>query len=83
MYWASIRRSFIAVIIFCLVFGGTFALAQSGTTSLRGTVLDNRAQPSLEQESSSPANLKACIATPPQTVPGRMSLRLLPLGLIP
>src|SRR6516164_7184827 len=40
MYWASIRRSFIAVIIFCLVFGGTFALAQSGTTSLRGTVLD-------------------------------------------
>ena len=40
MFWASIRRSFIAAFVFSLVFGGTLALAQSGTTSLRGTVLD-------------------------------------------
>jgi hypothetical protein len=42
MFWASIRRSSIAAIIFCLVFGVALALAQSGTTSLRGTVLDNK-----------------------------------------
>src|SRR5271165_139130 len=40
MFWASIRRSSIAAIIFCLVFCVTLTLAQSGTTSLRGTVLD-------------------------------------------
>jgi uncharacterized membrane protein len=40
MFWASMRRSFIAAFVFVLVFGGTLALAQSGTTSLRGTVLD-------------------------------------------
>jgi Carboxypeptidase regulatory-like domain/TonB dependent receptor len=38
MFWASMRRSFIAA--FILALGGTLALAQSGTTSLRGTVLD-------------------------------------------
>ena len=40
MFWASLRRSFIAAFVFVLFFGGTLALAQSGTTSLRGTVLD-------------------------------------------
>ena len=40
MSWASMRRSFIAAVVFSLVFGGTLAFAQSGTTSLRGTVLD-------------------------------------------
>ena len=40
MFWASMRRSFVAAFVFVLVFGGTLALAQSGTTSLRGTVLD-------------------------------------------
>ena len=40
MSWTSMRRSFIAAFVFLLVFGGTLALAQSGTTSLRGTVLD-------------------------------------------
>ena len=32
MFWASIRRSSIGAIIFCLVFCVTLALAQSGTT---------------------------------------------------
>jgi hypothetical protein len=41
MFWASMHRSSIAALIFCLVFGVALALAQSGTTSLRGTVLDN------------------------------------------
>ena len=40
MSWASIRRSSIAAVLFCMVFGLALALAQTGTTSLRGTVLD-------------------------------------------
>jgi carboxypeptidase family protein len=40
MSWASIRRSSIAGLLFGLIFGVTLALAQTGTTSLRGTVLD-------------------------------------------
>jgi len=40
MSWASIRRSSIAAVLFCMVFGLTLAFAQTGTTSLRGTVLD-------------------------------------------
>ncbi len=40
MSWASVRRSLITAFVLVLLFGGTLALAQSGTTSLRGTVLD-------------------------------------------
>jgi hypothetical protein len=40
MLWPSIRRSSFAAILICLIFGTTLTLAQSGTTSLRGTVLD-------------------------------------------
>jgi hypothetical protein len=40
MPWASIRHSSIAAVLFCMVFGLTLAFAQTGTTSLRGTVLD-------------------------------------------
>jgi Carboxypeptidase regulatory-like domain len=40
MSWASIRRSSIAAVLFCMVFGLALAFAQTGTTSLRGTVLD-------------------------------------------
>ena len=40
MSWASIRRTAILAILFCLIFGVTFSLAQTGTTSLRGTVVD-------------------------------------------
>ena len=85
MFWASVRRSLITAFVFVLLFGGTLALAQSGTTSLRGTVLDKSGAAIVGAgvSLSCPANLKACIATPPQIVPGRMSLRLLPLGLIP
>jgi hypothetical protein len=40
MSWAPIQRSSIAVVLFCLFLGLTLTLAQTGTTSLRGTVLD-------------------------------------------
>jgi Carboxypeptidase regulatory-like domain len=40
MSWASIRRSSIAAVLFYMVFGLALAFAQTGTTSLRGTVLD-------------------------------------------
>ena len=51
MFWASMRRSFIAAMFF-LVFGGTLALAQSGTTSLRGTVLDKSGAAIVRSESN-------------------------------
>src|SRR4249919_4016270 len=40
MSWASIRRTAILAILFCLILGVTSSLAQTGTTSLRGTVVD-------------------------------------------
>ena len=43
MSWASIRRSSIAAVLFCMVFGLALALAQTGTTSLRARCSTSRA----------------------------------------
>jgi hypothetical protein len=72
MFWASMRCSFIAAFVFVLVFGGTLALAQSGTTSLRGTVLDKSGAAIVGAQ----VTLSSEIATQPQTVPGRTPLTL-------
>lgn len=40
MIWTSSKRTYFAVVAFFLLLSGSFAFAQSGTTSLRGTVSD-------------------------------------------
>ena len=40
MMWTSIRHTLVGALLLVLVLGATISLAQTGTTSLRGTVTD-------------------------------------------